>query len=103
MPFVNFESIECAGGLMEFFETNFPDAIPLIGRKKLIADYFKTTPQRLVSIKVQLIFSFKTKVVYPAQFPFTVSSVSHRLKCPADGRRSPCNGTILWTRHERRL
>lgn len=54
MPFVNFESIQCAGGLMEFFETNFPDAIPLIGKKKLIADFFKTTPQRLVSIKVRL-------------------------------------------------
>lgn len=53
MPFVNFNNIKCAGGLLEFFEKHFPDAIPLIGKKKLIEDFFKTKPQHLVSIKVQ--------------------------------------------------
>ncbi|XP_062543065.1 kynurenine 3-monooxygenase [Armigeres subalbatus] len=51
MPFVNFSSIKCDGDLIQFFHTYFPDAIDLIGRERLIKDFFKTKPQSLVMIK----------------------------------------------------
>jgi hypothetical protein len=38
--------------LIGFFETNFPDSIPLIGKQKLIEDYFCIKPAALISIKV---------------------------------------------------
>ncbi|KXJ77718.1 kynurenine 3-monooxygenase [Aedes albopictus] len=51
MPFTNFTSIKCDSDLLEFFRTYFPDAIDLIGRERLIKDFFKTKPQSLVMIK----------------------------------------------------
>lgn len=60
MPFQNFEKLRTAAELLEFFEENFPDAIPLIGEKRLVNDYFRAIPQHLVSIKVRAnhLFSF---------------------------------------------
>lgn len=52
MPFSNFEQIKVQEELLAFFSENFPDAIDLIGKKRLINDFFKATPQYLVSIKV---------------------------------------------------
>lgn len=52
MPFSNFEQIKVQEELLAFFGENFPDAIDLIGKKRLINDFFKATPQYLVSIKV---------------------------------------------------
>lgn len=54
MPFLNFESIKTIDDLLAFFTENFPDAIDLIGQKRLISDFFKATPQYLVSVKVKL-------------------------------------------------
>lgn len=51
MPFENFNSICTPDDLLEFFKNNFPDAIPLIGKERLITDFFKTKPQHLVSVK----------------------------------------------------
>lgn len=51
MPFTNFASIKCDGDLLQFFKTYFPDAIDLIGRERLIKDFFKIKPQSLVMIK----------------------------------------------------
>ncbi|XP_055620642.1 kynurenine 3-monooxygenase isoform X2 [Toxorhynchites rutilus septentrionalis] len=51
MPFSNFNSIKCDNELMRFFKQYFPDAIALIGRERLIKDFFKTKPQSLVMIK----------------------------------------------------
>lgn len=53
MPFQNFEKLRTAAELLEFFEENFPDAIQLIGEKRLVNDYFRAIPQHLVSIKVR--------------------------------------------------
>lgn len=53
MPFSNFESIKTIDDLLAFFTENFPDAIDLIGQKRLINDFFKATPQYLVSVKVK--------------------------------------------------
>ncbi|XP_055842164.1 kynurenine 3-monooxygenase isoform X1 [Episyrphus balteatus] len=51
MPFTVFSTITDADSLIEFFETNYCDALPLIGKEKLIKDFFKSKPQHLVSIK----------------------------------------------------
>lgn len=51
MPFSNFEKIKTYDELLAFFSENFPDAIDLIGEKRLLEDFFKATPQYLVSIK----------------------------------------------------
>ena len=37
---------------MNFFEEYFADSIPLIGKEKMIEDYFNTRPLPLISIKV---------------------------------------------------
>jgi kynurenine 3-monooxygenase len=51
MPFENFNDIKSPENLLEFFQTYFPDSIPLIGEEKLIKDFFKTKPQHLVAVK----------------------------------------------------
>lgn len=51
MPFTNFYSIKCESDLIGFFRQYFPDAIDLIGRERLIKDFFKIAPQTLVMIK----------------------------------------------------
>ncbi|XP_072943910.1 kynurenine 3-monooxygenase [Epargyreus clarus] len=51
MPFVNFKKLDTEGKLLDFFETYFPDSIPLIGKKKLIEDFFGGSPSSLVAIK----------------------------------------------------
>lgn len=56
MPFKNFEQIETIDDLLIFFCANFPDAIDLIGEKRLVNDFFKAKPQHLVSIKVKLVY-----------------------------------------------
>lgn len=58
MPFEKFNSIKTHADLLDFFEQYFPDAIALIGRKRLINDFFRATPQHLVSIKVFACFLF---------------------------------------------
>lgn len=52
MPFANFHKLTTYKELLNFFEYNFMDAIPLIGEKRLVEDFFKTKPQHLVSVKV---------------------------------------------------
>lgn len=52
MPFNNFKSIDTTDKLIEFFEKYFKDSIPLIGKKKLIQDFFGGSPSPLVAIKV---------------------------------------------------
>jgi hypothetical protein len=37
---------------VNFFEEYFPDSIPLLGKEKMIEDYFNTRPLPLISIKV---------------------------------------------------
>ncbi len=38
--------------LMTFFEANFADAIPLIGRARLVEDFFSNPTSPLIIIKV---------------------------------------------------
>uniref|UniRef100_A0A182X709 Kynurenine 3-monooxygenase n=1 Tax=Anopheles quadriannulatus TaxID=34691 RepID=A0A182X709_ANOQN len=51
MPFTQFHSITDQGLLLDFFRQHFPDAIELIGRERLVKDFFKTKAQPLVMIK----------------------------------------------------
>ena len=47
-----FDGITNAEDLVNFFEEYFADSIPLIGKEKMIEDYFNTRPLPLISIKV---------------------------------------------------
>ena len=51
MPKVVFDGITNGYDLIKFFEEHFADSIPLIGKDKLIEDYFNTKPLPLISIK----------------------------------------------------
>jgi len=51
MPTATFDTIKDENDLLEFFKEYFLDSIDLIGRDKLIKDYFAIKPGPLVSIK----------------------------------------------------
>ncbi|BFZ06787.1 hypothetical protein BsWGS_09826 [Bradybaena similaris] len=51
MSFDKFESITCEQELLEFFQREFPDSLPLLGEKGLIKTFFSSTPQPMVSVK----------------------------------------------------
>ncbi|QQP53818.1 Kynurenine 3monooxygenase, partial [Caligus rogercresseyi] len=51
MPFDTFNSIVDEDSLLDFFGKYFADSIPLIGKERLIADYFAIKDSPLVSIK----------------------------------------------------
>jgi len=51
MPKATFDGITNSYELIRFFEEYFPDSIPLLGKDKLIKDYFNTKPLPLISIK----------------------------------------------------
>merc|ERR1711992_473200 len=51
MPKITFDGITNGDDLINFFEEYFRDSIPLLGKDKLIEDYFNTKPLPLISIK----------------------------------------------------
>ena len=51
MPFASFDEIQTPDQLILFFEHYFPDSIDLIGRQRLVQDFFGTKAASLVSIK----------------------------------------------------
>ena len=51
MPTSTFESITDQESLLQFFRENFRDSINLIGKEKLISDYFFNKALPLVSVK----------------------------------------------------
>ncbi|XP_030011111.1 kynurenine 3-monooxygenase isoform X1 [Sphaeramia orbicularis] len=51
MPFEEFEKITTGDEVITFFQTYFPDAIPLIGVDALKRDYFRLPAQAMVSVK----------------------------------------------------
>ena len=52
MPFDIFEQLTTASQLVNFFETHYPDSVPLIGKDRLVKDFFASKPSALISIKV---------------------------------------------------
>ena len=51
MPKETFQEIKDMYDLIAFFEKHFNDSIPVIGKEKLIKDYFAIKPVSLISIK----------------------------------------------------
>ncbi|PZC82837.1 hypothetical protein B5X24_HaOG209622 [Helicoverpa armigera] len=51
MPFSKFKNLDTEEKLIAFFDKYFPDSIPLIGKDKLIEDFFAGSPSPLVAIK----------------------------------------------------
>jgi len=74
MPFTEFEALDSPARLLKFFTQQFPDSIPLIGKCRLVADYFDTTPSTLLSIKVfQIITMVKSVPVLYSGYPLIES------------------------------
>lgn len=63
MPFKNFQSIVNEIDLLKFFQEYFPDAIELIGERRLVTDFFKTKPQHLVQIKCKPYDAFEKVLI----------------------------------------
>ncbi|KAJ9596074.1 hypothetical protein L9F63_012742, partial [Diploptera punctata] len=51
MPFVEFHNLDSPSKLLKFFSKYFPDSITLIGKQRLVKDFFATKSSPLVSIK----------------------------------------------------
>ncbi|GFX16923.1 kynurenine 3-monooxygenase [Trichonephila clavipes] len=51
MPFEIFEQTNTPEKLIQLFQENFPDAIPLIGEEKLVKDFFSVSANPMVTIK----------------------------------------------------
>uniref|UniRef100_A0A8C6NC54 Uncharacterized protein n=1 Tax=Melopsittacus undulatus TaxID=13146 RepID=A0A8C6NC54_MELUD len=51
MPFEEFEKLTTGEQVLGFFQTYFPDAIPLIGERELKQDYFLLPAQAMISVK----------------------------------------------------
>ncbi|KAK8734985.1 hypothetical protein OTU49_005768 [Cherax quadricarinatus] len=51
MPFEIFDKLTSPEILLEFFKENYPDAIALIGKEKLIRDFFGNKALPLISVK----------------------------------------------------
>ncbi|XP_053980177.1 kynurenine 3-monooxygenase [Hylaeus volcanicus] len=50
-PFGTFDKLKTPQALLKFYEEQFPDLLRMIGRDKLVNDYFKREPKTLISIK----------------------------------------------------
>lgn len=51
MPFPIFETLGTREQLLSYFKTNYPDAIPLIGREKLVQDFFTNKALPMMTVK----------------------------------------------------
>lgn len=51
MPFSTFETITDSNTLLDFFQDNFQDSIPLLGKEQMIQDYFQNKALPLVYVK----------------------------------------------------
>jgi hypothetical protein len=81
MPITEFEALDSPTRLLKFFTQQFPDSIPLIGKPRLVADFFDTTPSTLLSIKVfQIIKMVKSVPALHSGYPL----IEFPLTCLAD-------------------
>ncbi|XP_012299152.3 LOW QUALITY PROTEIN: kynurenine 3-monooxygenase [Aotus nancymaae] len=51
MPFEEFEELLTSSDVLDFFQKYFPDAIPLIGERLLVQDFFLLPAQPMISVK----------------------------------------------------
>ncbi|XP_076175190.1 kynurenine 3-monooxygenase cn isoform X2 [Ptiloglossa arizonensis] len=52
-PFAILEKLKTPQALLDFYDEQFPDLLRLIGREKLVKDYFEREPKTLISIKCE--------------------------------------------------
>ncbi|KZC09826.1 Kynurenine 3-monooxygenase [Dufourea novaeangliae] len=50
-PFATLDKLKTSKDLLEFYEAQFPDFVRMIGRDRLVKDYFERQPKTLISIK----------------------------------------------------
>uniref|UniRef100_A0A8C5UNU6 Kynurenine 3-monooxygenase n=1 Tax=Microcebus murinus TaxID=30608 RepID=A0A8C5UNU6_MICMU len=62
MPFEEFEKILTSSDVLDFFQKYFPDAIPLIGERELVQDFFLLPAQPMISVKCSS-FHYKSHCV----------------------------------------
>ena len=101
MPFEMFEQLTTPDKLIKFFETNYPDSLPLIGKERLVKDYFATKPSGLVTIKVSYSIQRECLFHLPYFSLCQVLPISSR-KSSHYGGCSPRNVSFLRTGNERR-
>lgn len=65
MPFPQFAALDTPARLLNFFQKHFPDSIALIGKDKLVKDFFAATASHLVSVKVRF---FNHTITYRLKF-----------------------------------
>jgi kynurenine 3-monooxygenase len=53
MPFSKFEELETDDQILTFFNSEFPDAVPLLGEENILHDFRENPKGSLISIKVQ--------------------------------------------------
>ena len=53
-PFATLDQLKTPQDFLNFYQKQFPDLLELIGREKLVKDYFEREPKTLISIKVSL-------------------------------------------------
>lgn len=51
-PFATLNKLKTSQDLLDFYEKQFPDLLHLIGKQKLVKDYFEREPKTLISIQV---------------------------------------------------
>ncbi|XP_021571128.1 LOW QUALITY PROTEIN: kynurenine 3-monooxygenase [Carlito syrichta] len=62
MPFEEFEKLVTSSDVLDFFKKCFPDAIPLIGERALVHDFFLLPAQPMISVKCSSLH-FKSRCV----------------------------------------
>ncbi|XP_015589862.1 kynurenine 3-monooxygenase isoform X2 [Cephus cinctus] len=62
-PFETLRALDTPENLLNFYEDQFPDVLPLIGREKLVKDFFSSEPKTLISIKCKPYHVGKTALI----------------------------------------
>merc|ERR1719419_2169536 len=80
MPTSTFENIKDRDSLLQFFNENFRDSIPLIGLEKLVTDFFCKSSFTIGKRQMQSLSCWR--------------KITHNGGCRS------CHGSFLWARHE---
>ena len=86
MPFDKFAGLDSEEAVIEFFESEFPDAIPMIGEKELGKQVASSKALPMVSIKCSP-YNYMDKAVIVGEY-----------KSQVKRSQSNAHHTITWTR-----